>query len=279
MSLGIDGVALVTGAGSGIGRECCLGFAVEGARAVVLVDLNKDAAEAVARESEELATNAEYKTLVLGVNVTDAAAVDDMVRAAVSAFGRIDYAVNSAGVGVQKPLPVGDADPAEMNRFWQVNVMGTFNCIQSVARAMREQEVRKIPGRRKNAADRDCGRGVILNLGSCNSYCATPNIVQYTTAKHAVVGLTKNAALDNAQYGIRINAICPGWTETPMVSAAMAGDENLPKMMKRVIPMSRIATGEEIADVILFMVSPRSSYVTGVGWVVDGGTLLQLQAV
>lgn len=85
-------------------------------------------------------------------------------------------------------------------------------------------------------------------------------------------------ALDNAAYGIRVNAICPGWVETPMVSAAMEGNPELPKMMKTIIPMSRIAKPEEIADVVLFMTSPRSSYVTGVGWLVDGGTTLQVQA-
>ncbi len=86
-----------------------------------------------------------------------------------------------------------------------------------------------------------------------------------------------HTALDNAKHGIRVNAICPGWVETPMVSAAIDGDPMLPKMMKAVIPMSRIAKAEEIADVIMFMISPRSSYVTGVGWIVDGGTTLQLQ--
>ena len=86
-------------------------------------------------------------------------------------------------------------------------------------------------------------------------------------------------ALDNARHGIRVNALCPGWVATPMVSAAIDGDANLPTMMKAVIPMGRIATAEEIADVVLFMVSPRSSYVTGVGWIVDGGTTLQVQTV
>jgi NAD(P)-dependent dehydrogenase (short-subunit alcohol dehydrogenase family) len=86
------------------------------------------------------------------------------------------------------------------------------------------------------------------------------------------------SALDLAPHAIRVNAICPGWVRTPMVDAAIDGDPNLPKMMKVVIPMSRIAKPEEIADVVLFMTSPRSSYVTGVGWIVDGGLTLQLQA-
>ena len=114
-----------------------------------------------------------------------------MVTAAVETFGRIDYSVHCAGVGVRKPLPVEDADPDEMNRFWAVNVMGTLNCVQAVTKVMKGQSVRRVKGRAGD--ERDCGRGVILNLGSCNSYIATPNIVQYTTAKHAVIGLTRNA--------------------------------------------------------------------------------------
>ncbi|ROV98481.1 hypothetical protein VPNG_08536 [Cytospora leucostoma] len=276
MALLLDGVAIVTGAGRGIGRECCLAFAAEGARAVVLADMDQSAVTEAARECESLATNPSYRSLAITVDVSDAISVGKMAKAAVEAFGRIDYSVNSAGIGVRTPLPVAEADQTEMDRFWQVNVMGTFNCVQAVTNVMKDQSVLTVPSR---SGKRECGRGVILNLGSCNSYMATPNIVQYTTAKHAVLGLTKNAALDNAQYGIRVNAICPGWVDTPMVRAAMDGDPNLPKMMKSIIPMQRIAKPEEIADVVMFMMSPRSSYVTGVGWIVDGGTTLQVKSI
>ena len=91
------------------------------------------------------------------------------------------------------------------------------------------------------------------------------------------IKLISCAALDLAAHGIRVNAICPGWVDTPMVDAAIEGNEDLPRLMKTIIPMSRIAKVEEIADVVLFMTSPRSSYVTGVGWIVDGGTTLQVQ--
>ncbi|KAI5866013.1 hypothetical protein GGS23DRAFT_555044 [Durotheca rogersii] len=277
MSLHINGVALVTGAGSGIGRECALAYAAEGARGVVVADLRLEAAQETARECEAAAGSREgFKALAVAVDVGSRESVDAMVRSAVDAFGRIDYLVNSAGVGVQRHLPVDDADAAEMERFWRVNVMGSFNCIQAVTKVMKVQDVATVVTRTGRV--REVGRGVILNIGSCNSYMATPHIVQYTTTKHAVMGLTKNAALDNAAYGIRVNAICPGWVETPMVDAAMEGNPELPKMMKTVIPMARIAKPEEIADVVLFMTSPRSSYVTGVGWIVDGGTTLQVQA-
>jgi NAD(P)-dependent dehydrogenase (short-subunit alcohol dehydrogenase family) len=176
--------------GSGIGKECCLAFAAEGARGVVLADLNYNAVTDIARECESIATNPDYKSLAIAVDVTDPDSVQLMVKTAVETFGRVDYSVNSAGVGVQKPLPIEEADGVEMNRFWQVNVMGTFNCVQAVAKAMKGQSILRVSSRR---GERECGRGVILNLGSCNSFCPTPNIVQYTTAKHAVMGLTKNA--------------------------------------------------------------------------------------
>lgn len=157
---------------------------------MIMADLNHDAALRTASESESIATHANYKALAIKVDVSDSASVKDMVDAAVEAFGRIDYSVNSAGVGVQKALPVEDADLEEMNRFWQVNVMGTLNCIQAVTKVMKKQSIATCSNRGRV---RRVGRGVILNLGSCNSYVATPHIVQYTTTKHAVLGMTRNA--------------------------------------------------------------------------------------
>ncbi|KAK0615702.1 hypothetical protein B0T17DRAFT_592425 [Bombardia bombarda] len=279
MALLIDGVALVTGGGSGIGKEVSLAYAHEGARAVVIADLNHASATATAAACDVVATNPLFKSLPLAVDVSDPASVTAMVDAAVAAFGRIDYSVNSAGVGVRRPLSVEDADLAEMNRFWAVNVMGTLHCIQAVSKVMKAQSVATVPtGRGRDAkGTREVGRGVILNLGSANSFIATPHIVQYSTTKHALMGMTKNAALDLAAHGIRVNAICPSWVDTPMVEEAINGNPELPKMMKSIIPMERIARPEEIADVVMFMTSPRSSYVTGVGWLVDGGTTIQVQ--
>ncbi|KAI3204644.1 hypothetical protein CBS147311_3824 [Penicillium roqueforti] len=274
MALQLNGVAVVTGAGSGIGKAVALAYAAEGAGGVVIADLNLEAALQTARESESIATSPTYRALPVAVDVTDEKSVDRMVTAAVQAFDRIDYSVNSAGIGVKHHKPVDKAEVSEMNAFWQVNVLGTLNCIKSVTKVMKSQSVSTL---NKQGKSRQVGRGVILNVGSCNSYIATPDIVPYTTTKHAVMGLTKSAALDLAPHEIRVNAICPGWVNTPMVTAAINGNPDLPEMMRTIIPMSRIAEPEEIADVVLFMTSPRSSYVTGVGWVVDGGTTLQVQ--
>lgn len=183
--------------GSGIGRECALAYAAEGARGVVFADLNYDSALDAARESETVSTNPAFKPLAIRVDVADRESVNEMIKATVHSFGRIDYAVNSAGVGVQKAAPIDDVDLAEMNRFWQVNVIGTLNCMQAVTKAMKGQPPRTHVSRGRT---RDVGRGAIINLGSCNSFVATPNITQYTTTKHAVLGMTRNAGMPSPSH-------------------------------------------------------------------------------
>jgi len=177
--------------GSGIGKACVLVYAAEGARGVVVADLNYEAALQAAQESGTVALNAEYKALAVAVDVTDAASVSKMVAAAVDAFGRIDYLVNSAGIGVKEHRTVDLVDSAEMNRFWQVNIMGTVNCMQAVTGVMKAQSLATITT--SLGCTREIGRGVILNLGSANSYMATPEVSPYVTTKHAVIGLTKSA--------------------------------------------------------------------------------------
>ncbi|TAQ85505.1 hypothetical protein B7494_g6166 [Chlorociboria aeruginascens] len=274
--MNISGFALVTGGGSGIGRDCGIAYAIEGAAGVAFADINGTDAESAMQESKVVATNPAYRAISIVVDVSDATSVENMVTRAMAEFGRIDYSVHSAGVGVQDPQSVSNASMSEFQRFFDVNVKGTLHCIKAISREMKKQQPLIISSRSKSEG-RDCGRGVIINLGSSNSYVATPNIVQYTASKHAVLGITRNAALDLAKDGIRVNAICPSWVETPMIERAVAGDPNLGLLMNRVVPLGRIATKEEISDVLMFMSSPRSSYVTGAGWMVDGGVTLQLQ--
>lgn len=153
------------------------------------------------------------------------------------------------------------------------------------------QEPRVVKGRN---GSRSVGRGSIVNLASANSFVAMPAMVQYVSAKHALIGLTKTAgkemqtpkhcyklnsrtAIDLAPHGIRVNAVCPSWVDTPMVSRAFAAMPEYFASLIKTIPTGRIATQEEASDVIVFLSSPKSSYVTGVGWLVDGGTTLTMK--
>ncbi|KAJ9243853.1 hypothetical protein DTO169E5_2195 [Paecilomyces variotii] len=269
--MNIDGYALVTGAGSGIGKACALAFAKEGAAGVVFVDLNLRFAEEAAAESRELATHPKYKALALSADVTSETQVDSTVSATIQEFGQINYAVNSAGIGVQDPAEIADASVSEFARFLNVNVMGTFLVTRAVSKVMKDQNPTLV---NEQNPERGSWRGVIINLASCASFVATPLLTQYTTSKHAVLGLTRNAALDNARYGIRVNCISPSWVGTPMVDRAIEGIPDLERLMADAVPMGRIAHVDEIADIILFLSSPKASYVTGSNWIVDGGTTL-----
>ncbi|KAK3292861.1 uncharacterized protein B0H64DRAFT_402967 [Chaetomium fimeti] len=269
-----DGVALVTGAGSGIGRDCAIAFASEGARGVAFADIDLGAAQAAADESRAQATNPAYRAVAVQVDVSSEESVQRMVDLVRDEFDRIDYSVNSAGIGVQQPRSVSETDMAEFDRFYAVNIRGTMLCVRAVTQAMMAQEQLTVAGR---TGPRDAGRGSIVNLASANSLVAFPDIVQYTTAKHAVLGITKTAALDNAPHGIRVNAVCPSWVETPMIDKAFAGNPAMLEALASNIPAKRIAHAEEVSDVVLFLSGPKASYVTGVAWLVDGGTTLQMK--
>ncbi|CAG8953868.1 hypothetical protein HYFRA_00010829 [Hymenoscyphus fraxineus] len=270
----LDGIALITGAGSGIGRDCAIAFAVEGASGVGFADLNLAAAQSAAHDARAKATNPNFRAIAIEVDVSSEESVIRMVQIVKKEFGRIDYSVNSAGIGVQQPRPVTDMVIDEFQAFFEVNVKGTMLCVREVSQVMKSQEPRVVEGR---TGPRDAGRGSIVNLGSGNSFVATPAIVQYTAAKHAIMGITKTAALDTSPYGIRVNAVCPSWVETPMVDRAFAEQQEFFAALVKAIPAGRIATQEEVSDVILFLSSPKASYVTGTGFIVDGGTTLQMK--
>ncbi|KUL86301.1 hypothetical protein ZTR_08596 [Talaromyces verruculosus] len=271
----ITGYAWIIGGGSGIGRACAIGFAKDGAAGIFITDINLEAAKNVAAECKAVATSANFRVETLQVDITQEDSVQSATKHMVETFGRIDYCVNCAGVGVQVQRAISDADSGEFTRFLQVHVEGTFSLLRSVSAAMIRQEPRP-------NGPIDSGRGVtrgsIVILGSANSFVAAPAMVQYTTAKHAILGLTKSAGLDNAAHGIRVNCVCPTWVETPMIQKARDGGIDIDTWIKGMVPLGRIATAEEIADTVIFLSSPRSSYVTGCGFIVDGGTLLTAHA-
>ncbi|GAA84853.1 oxidoreductase, short-chain dehydrogenase/reductase family [Aspergillus luchuensis IFO 4308] len=280
--MNIDGFALVTGAGSGIGRDCAIAYAIEGAAGVAFADLDPVAATAAAEESKLLATNPNYRALTIEVNVRDPDSVQEMVDTVVMAFGRIDYSVNSAGVGVEQPAEISKASVREFERFMDVNVKGTLLCVRAVSAQMKQQEARHF-SLRKSTPARNCGRGVIINLGSSNSYVATPNIVQYTASKHAVMGITRNAGVFYTQFFVFFSSF-PKLNEKIKISPRF-GPIRDPNQFD--LPLvggnsdDRASGGGRsefgICDESSGADGPRASFVTGAGWMVDGGATLQLQ--
>ncbi|KEY64668.1 hypothetical protein S7711_02868 [Stachybotrys chartarum IBT 7711] len=272
--MNINGNALVVGgvtAGGGIGRACVVQLAKEGASAILVADLAIEAARDALAEAQAVATNPMFQGKAVPLDVTREESVRSLFNEMVSAFGRIDYCINCAGIGAQQATDIASLSLAEFQRFLDLNTTGMFLMTREASITMRAQEPRSVSA---SEPGRGLSRGTIVNLASASSLVATTGVLPYTTSKHAVLGLTKNSALDNVSYNIRVNCICPSWVETPMVKKAMEGVEGLAEIIEAAVPMGRIATPEEVADVVIFMCSPRSSYMTGSALVVDGGTTL-----
>jgi NAD(P)-dependent dehydrogenase (short-subunit alcohol dehydrogenase family) len=242
--------ALVTGGGSGIGRATALAFAREGAW-VAVADLTQEAAQRTVAEIEAR----DGKAVAIACDVTDDEAVRAMVAAAVEAFGGLDCAFNNAGIAPFQVNAAGqkiaDVAPEAWDRVIDVNLTGVWRCLRHEVAQMRTQ-----------------GGGVIVNTASILGLVGSPTSSAYVAAKHGVVGLTKTAAADHAEENIRVNAVCPGYIETPMTEETMRRRGG--RIMARV-PMGRMGTAGEIAEAVVWLCSERAGFVTGVAWAVDGG--------
>jgi NAD(P)-dependent dehydrogenase (short-subunit alcohol dehydrogenase family) len=241
-------VALVTGAGSGIGAAVARKLGASGAR-VLVTGLPTDPIEEVAASIRAAGGTA--------ISVpTDVSRFDDVVAAverAVAEYGRLDQAVNCAGVAPQL-VPMAETSLEDWQRVTSINLSGTFHSLRAELPAM-------VAG----------GGGAIVNIASVQATKPLVHGSPYTAAKFGVVGLTRNAAIDHAHQGIRVNAVSPGVTDTPMV----ATEPEVSAQIAAHIPMGRMARAEEMADAAAYLLSDEASYITGSELVVDGGLLLR----
>lgn len=246
-----DQVVIITGGCSGIGRAAAFRFAQAGAK-VFLADLSEKAGDELVEEIEKTGAEAAFAR----IDVTDAEDVERMIADCLQRFGGIHVLVNSAGI--VGPRARTERYPAEeFKKVMEVNVMGLFYCMQAV--------LPHFLGKKS---------GNIVNIASVAGLIGFASHVGYAASKHAVVGMTRSAALEYTKHGIRVNAVCPAFTLTPMLESAMVNDDtNYLDALQNAIPMKRFGKPEEIADAILYAASPASSFMTGHTLVLDGGLI------
>ncbi len=257
-------VCLVTGAGSGIGRATALAFGREGAK-VVVVDVNLENAEKTAEIlRNEIPTQSALRggndtVLALKVDISNREDVENMLKKTVETFGRLDCAVNCAGIAGTVSLPTHEYPFDEWHQQININLTGTWYCMKFQITQMLQN-----------------GGGTIVNLSSAAGLIAQPENSPYAASKHGVVGITKTAAREYATKNIRINAICPTAIETPMLMEGRRKLAHNPEAKQAAInfqAMKRMGTPEEIADVALWLCSEHSSFITGLAMAADGGAL------
>ncbi len=242
---------LITGGLSGIGKACAMEAALQGAN-IVIADLPSDASEDVMAEIKKL----NPKAIFIPCDVSNFSEVETAVQKVVSVFGSLDIALNNAGIGGES-AKVGEMKEASWQKVINVNLNGVFNCMRHELEQMAKQK-----------------EGVIINMSSILGKVGFSNSCHYVSAKHAVIGLTQTAALEYATEGIRVNAICPGFIDTPLLTkGGISEHEEIKQHIIGLHPMKRLGKSEEIAKGFIFLASDDSSFVTGTSLEIDGGFL------
>lgn len=245
---GEEPVALITGASSGIGRATARAFAREG-YTIVIADLQEEEGRNAASECEQQGATCRF----IPCDVSDEASVQSLLGEIVSSFGHLDAAFNNAGIE-GAIAPIGECTASNFDRIIAVNLRGLFLCLREEVRQMTKQ---------------DTG-GAIVNCASIAGLVGYAGIPAYVASKHGVVGLTRNAALEYARQNIRVNAVCPGAIETPMLERLMSSGVDR-EALAQAEPVGRLGRPEEIAEAVTWLCSSAASFVTGQSIAVDGG--------
>lgn len=249
-------VAIITGAAMGIGKGIAQVFAREGAK-VVVADIDEAQGERTVAELQEQGRDA----IFVPVDVADEEQVKSMVKKVVAYYGSVNVLVNNAGIGVYKS--VLDTSSAEWDRCLATNLKGIFLCSKYVIPHMQS-----------------AGGGVIINIASVHAVATVANTAPYAASKGGVVALTRNMAIDYAKHNIRVNAICPGWIDTPLIQRIFESSGDPQGMRERIIRrqlLGRLGTPEDIGYAALYLASDESSFVTGTCLLVDGGLTAVLE--
>jgi NAD(P)-dependent dehydrogenase (short-subunit alcohol dehydrogenase family) len=240
-------VALVTGGNSGIGKETALAFAQRGANVVIAARREAESAETL-----DLISATGAKAEFVKTDVSDEAQVEAMVAQTVKVFGRLDFAVNNAAI-TGGAIPMHEYPREKWDQVISINLTGTWLCMQSELRHMMAN-----------------GGGSIVNVASIAGLRGSPNLPAYSVSKWGVIGMTKAAAKGYGQYGIRVNVVCPGHIETPMLGDVVDDEERLADLVSQ-YPIGRIGQPNDLADAIIWLSSDSASFITGVSLPVEGG--------
>lgn len=247
-----DKIVIITGAGSGIGKATAKLFATHGAR-VIVSDVNMENAQKV---TEEIMLD-DGKAVAQKTDVTQYEEVEDLVKSTVEKYGGLDVIVNNAGIGGRNQAKTADHTMEDWHNVIAVNQTGVFHCLKLAIGQMLEQ-----------------GHGNIINVASLAGLKPSGNNLSYAASKFAVVGMTKSAALEYGRKNIRINAVCPGFTESALLDQLLSVSPDMGDKLKRFIPMGRFGQADEIAEAICWLASDNSKFITGQTITLDGGNSL-----
>lgn len=245
-------VVVITGAGSGIGAECAELFASKGAT-VVASDINLESAQTVAQQCNTHSDG----NVAIKTDVTKYSDVEQLITETIARFGKIDVMVNNAGVMNKSRAKTADHSFEDWENVIAINQTGVFYCLRASLKVMEKQ-----------------GHGNIVNIASLAGLKASGYNLAYSASKFAVVGMTKSAAIEYGSKNIRINAVCPSYTQTPMLDAAVLTQPGIDEKLLKYVPMGRFGTVSEIAEAVTWLASDKTTFMTGQTITLDGGLSL-----